>query len=284
MITFIGACTIQDSPLKAVQMLWINLIMDTLASLALATEKPTQELLQRRPYDQDQPLISNITYKNIIGQSLYQLAILIPLIFSAPQLLNIQDESTVAGHTRKHFTVVFNAFVMMTLFNELNTRKIYGERNILRGISKSPAFCFVWLGTFALQVLIVQYGGKAFGTHSLDMVLWFWCLLFGLGTLLWGQVIIFIPPKKNNLWDTPDTERRYDSISSSMDIQAHILWLRGNRRLQTQLRVIKAFQSIDNPAKSMGLSLSNHSQTSSEHQFKSLVDKLSQDSRSGSIT
>ena len=46
-VAFIGACAIQDSPLKAVQMLWVNLIMDTLASLALATELPTPELLLR---------------------------------------------------------------------------------------------------------------------------------------------------------------------------------------------------------------------------------------------
>ena len=49
-VAFIGACAIQDSPLKAVQMLWVNLIMDTLASLALATEIPTPELLLRKPY------------------------------------------------------------------------------------------------------------------------------------------------------------------------------------------------------------------------------------------
>ncbi|KHJ75704.1 hypothetical protein OESDEN_24680 [Oesophagostomum dentatum] len=46
-IAFIGACAISDSPLKAVQMLWVNLIMDTLASLALATEMPTEDLLER---------------------------------------------------------------------------------------------------------------------------------------------------------------------------------------------------------------------------------------------
>ena len=49
-VAFTGACAIQDSPLKAVQMLWVNLIMDTLASLALATELPTPELLLRKPY------------------------------------------------------------------------------------------------------------------------------------------------------------------------------------------------------------------------------------------
>ena len=53
-----GACVISDSPLRAIQMLWVNLIMDTFASLALATEVPTEELLKRKPYGRTKPLIS----------------------------------------------------------------------------------------------------------------------------------------------------------------------------------------------------------------------------------
>uniref|UniRef100_A0A915CWQ2 Calcium-transporting ATPase n=1 Tax=Ditylenchus dipsaci TaxID=166011 RepID=A0A915CWQ2_9BILA len=68
---FIGACTIADSPLKAVHMLWINLIMDTLASLALATETPTDELLQRKPYGRKKSLISRTMIKNILCHAFY---------------------------------------------------------------------------------------------------------------------------------------------------------------------------------------------------------------------
>lgn len=66
---------------KAVQMLWVNLIMDTLASLALATEMPTPDLLQRKPYGRTKPLISRTMMKNIIGQALYQLFIIFSLLF-----------------------------------------------------------------------------------------------------------------------------------------------------------------------------------------------------------
>lgn len=71
----------QDSPLKAVQMLWVNLIMDTLASLALATEIPTEELLERAPYGRTKPIISRNMIKNIIGQSIYQLSVIFFLIW-----------------------------------------------------------------------------------------------------------------------------------------------------------------------------------------------------------
>lgn len=53
----------------------------------------------------------------------------------------------------EHYTIVFNVFVMMQLFNEINARKIHGERNVFEGIYRNPIFCSVVLGTFALQVL-----------------------------------------------------------------------------------------------------------------------------------
>lgn len=71
----------QDSPLKAVQMLWVNLIMDTFASLALATEPPTESLLKRKPYGRNKPLISSTMTKNILGHAVYQLVIIFTLLF-----------------------------------------------------------------------------------------------------------------------------------------------------------------------------------------------------------
>lgn len=52
----------------------------------------------------------------------------------------------------EHYTIVFNVFVMMQLFNEINARKIHGERNVFEGVYRNPIFCSVVLGTFALQV------------------------------------------------------------------------------------------------------------------------------------
>ena len=63
-------------------MLWVNLIMDTLASLALATEVPTEELLNRKPYGRDHSLISKIMMKNIILQGFYQLIVILSLVFA----------------------------------------------------------------------------------------------------------------------------------------------------------------------------------------------------------
>lgn len=68
-------------------MLWVNLIMDTLASLALATELPTSDLLLRKPYGRTKPLISRTMMKNILGQAIYQLTVIFSLLFVGMLLL-----------------------------------------------------------------------------------------------------------------------------------------------------------------------------------------------------
>ena len=62
-------------------MLWVNLIMDTLASLALATEQPTANLLLRKPYGRTKPLISRTMLKNIVGQTIFQLVVTFYFLF-----------------------------------------------------------------------------------------------------------------------------------------------------------------------------------------------------------
>jgi magnesium-transporting ATPase (P-type) len=98
-------------------MLWVNLIMDTLASLALATEMPTIELLKRKPYGRTSPLISRTMLKNILGHAIYQLTIMFVLIFVGEKLFGIDSGRWAPLHSppSEHFTIVFNSFVMMTL-------------------------------------------------------------------------------------------------------------------------------------------------------------------------
>ncbi|XP_030379590.1 plasma membrane calcium-transporting ATPase 2 isoform X3 [Scaptodrosophila lebanonensis] len=262
-VAFIGACAVQDSPLKAVQMLWVNLIMDTLASLALATELPTPDLLLRKPYGRTKPLISRTMMKNILGQALYQLVIIFGLLFVGDMILDIESgrgQELNAGPTQ-HFTIIFNTFVMMTLFNEINARKIHGQRNVIEGLFTNPIFYTIWIFTMISQVLIIQYGKMAFSTRALSLDQWLWCVFFGIGTLVWGQLITSVPTRKlpkilswgrghpEEYTDAMNLgEERFDSIDSDKKPRAgQILWIRGLTRLQTQisvpLRVIRAFRS-----------------------------------------
>ncbi|XP_069694639.1 plasma membrane calcium-transporting ATPase 2 isoform X6 [Periplaneta americana] len=262
-VAFIGACAVQDSPLKAVQMLWVNLIMDTLASLALATEMPTSDLLLRKPYGRTKPLISRTMMKNILGQAIYQLGVIFALLFVGDKMLDIPTGrgAEYGAKPSQHFTIIFNTFVMMTLFNEINARKIHGQRNVFEGIFTNPIFYCIWIFTCSAQVLIIQCGRMAFSTASLSLEQWLWCLFFGIGTLLWGQLVTTVPTRKIPKilsWGRGHPEEYTEAITLGEekfdpDSQegkkpraGQILWIRGLTRLQTQIRVVNAFrQGLD---------------------------------------
>uniref|UniRef100_A0A8C9QRF3 Calcium-transporting ATPase n=1 Tax=Scleropages formosus TaxID=113540 RepID=A0A8C9QRF3_SCLFO len=258
-VAFTGACITQDSPLKAVQMLWVNLIMDTLASLALATEPPTESLLLRKPYGRDKPLISRTMMKNILGHAVFQLTIIFTLLFAGEKFFDIESGRNAPLHSppSEHYTIVFNVFVMMQLFNEVNARKIHGERNVFEGIYRNPIFCSVVLGTFFLQIIIVQFGGKPFSCTALTIDQWLWCIFIGVGELLWGQLISAIPTHrlkflkeaghgitKEEIHEEEFTEGTDEIDHAEMELRrGQILWFRGLNRIQTQMDVVYTFQT-----------------------------------------
>ena len=84
--------------------------------------------------------------------------------------------------------MIFNVFVLMNLFNGINSRKIHGEKNIFQGILRNPYFIVIWIVTFVLQIVLVQYGSYVFSCVPLTFAQWMCCLLFGVGILLWNQV------------------------------------------------------------------------------------------------
>ncbi|XP_004443645.1 PREDICTED: plasma membrane calcium-transporting ATPase 2 isoform X1 [Ceratotherium simum simum] len=258
-VAFTGACITQDSPLKAVQMLWVNLIMDTFASLALATEPPTETLLLRKPYGRNKPLISRTMMKNILGHAVYQLTLIFTLLFVGEKMFQIDSGRNAPLHSppSEHYTIIFNTFVMMQLFNEINARKIHGERNVFDGIFRNPIFCTIVLGTFAIQIVIVQFGGKPFSCSPLQLDQWMWCIFIGLGELVWGQVIATIPTSRLKFLKeagrlTQKEEIPEEELNEDVEEIDHaerelrrgqILWFRGLNRIQTQIRVVKAFRS-----------------------------------------
>ncbi|XP_029006142.1 plasma membrane calcium-transporting ATPase 3-like isoform X5 [Betta splendens] len=258
-VAFTGACITQDSPLKAVQMLWVNLIMDTLASLALATEPPTESLLLRKPYGRDKPLISRTMMKNILGHAVYQLVIIFTLLFAGEKFFDIDSGRNTPLHAppSEHYTIVFNVFVMMQLFNEVNARKIHGERNVFEGIYRNLIFCSVVLGTFVLQIIIVQFGGKPFSCTALSIDQWLWCVFIGVGELLWGQLVTTIPTHhlkflkeaghgitKEEIHEEELAEGADEIDHAEMELRrGQILWFRGLNRIQTQMDVVYTFQT-----------------------------------------
>ncbi|TNN46163.1 Plasma membrane calcium-transporting ATPase 1 [Liparis tanakae] len=254
-VAFTGACITQDSPLKAVQMLWVNLIMDTLASLALATEPPTETLLLREPYGREKPLISRTMMKNILGHAVYQLTVIFTLLFAGEKIFQIDSGRYAPLHAPPsvHYTIVFNTFVLMQIFNEINARKIHGERNVFEGIHKNPIFCSILVGTFVLQILIVEFGGAPFSCVPLRLKHWLCCILLGAGSLLWGQVVSSIPTRCVKFLMTAGHGRRQEEIPeeelkdvdeidhAEMEMKrSQVLWCRSVARIVSQIRAVNA--------------------------------------------
>lgn len=186
-ITFLAAVVGYQPPLNAVMMLWVNLIMDTMGALALGTEPPRKELLDRRPYRRDASLISRPMWRNILCQAIYQLCVLVYLLNKGPAMFDCEDGST------HHFTIIFNAFVFCQVFNEFNAREIGDRFDPIRSISQSPMFMLVIVFTVVSQWLIVEYGGDFTQTYPLGVDEWKMTVSLGLGSIPVGFLMRLIP-------------------------------------------------------------------------------------------
>ncbi|KAG4955274.1 hypothetical protein JHK82_040974 [Glycine max] len=196
-INVVAAISSGDVPLNAVQLLWVNVIMDTLGALALATEPPTDNLMHRSPVGRREPLITNVMWRNLGVQALYQVTVLLVLNFGGESILR-NDQDSVAHTIQVKNTLIFNAFVFCQIFNEFNARKPE-EMNVFRGVTKNGLFMGIVGMTFVLQIIIIEFLGKFTTTVKLDWKLWLASLCIGL--LSWPLAIIgkFIPVPKTPL-------------------------------------------------------------------------------------
>lgn len=187
-LTFISAVasSSEDSVLSAVQLLWVNLIMDTFAALALATDPPSPYVLDRRPESKATALITPTMWKMIIGQSIYQLVVTFVLNFAGRSIFGWNY-----GHMQ---TVVFNTFVFMQIFNQYNSRRIDNKLNIMEGIMRNKWFVGIQVIIVGGQVLIIFVGGAAFSVERLTQgSMWAVSLVLGAISVPIAVVIRLIP-------------------------------------------------------------------------------------------
>ncbi|OAQ34441.1 PMCA-type calcium-translocating P-type ATPase [Linnemannia elongata AG-77] len=200
-LSFISAIASEDnqSVLSAVQLLWVNLIMDTLAALALATEPPSPDVLKRQPTDRNAPLINFNMWKMIIGQAIFQIILNLSLLHFGAQLFHLQstDEDGnvyVSPHNLKVLrTMIFNTFVFLQVFNELNCRRIDDSLNIFKNLHNNKIFILVQAVVVGGQYVIVTFGGQAFKTVPLNGNQWLTTLLIGSLSLPVGLFLRLLP-------------------------------------------------------------------------------------------
>ncbi|KAI8887494.1 PMCA-type calcium-translocating P-type ATPase [Backusella circina FSU 941] len=222
-LTFISAVASSDqkSVLTAVQLLWVNLIMDTFAALALATDPPTEELLNRQPEPRSAPLITFKMWKMIIGQAIFQITVTLVLLYS--NVLNYSTESAVLQ------TVVFNTFVFCQIFNEINCRRIDSNLNIFTNIWANKFFIVIFIICILGQAVIVSFGGAAFQVVQLDGIHWAISIIIGLVSLPVGVVVRLIPDDIFGfLFRNPATREKY--LGGNTNVVPSV-YVAGNERM-----------------------------------------------------
>ncbi|KAL6839192.1 hypothetical protein ACP4OV_030864 [Aristida adscensionis] len=196
MVNFVSACIIGTAPLTAVQLLWVNMIMDTLGALALATEPPNDEMMKRSPVRRGESFITRVMWRNILGQGLYQLLVLGILMFAGKRLLNIGGPDA----DRTINTVIFNSFVFCQVFNEINSREME-KINVFRGIFKNWIFVSILAATVIFQVIIVEFLGTFANTVHLSWRLWLLSVILGSISMIIAVILKCIPveARKTNI-------------------------------------------------------------------------------------
>ncbi|XP_058202202.1 putative calcium-transporting ATPase 13, plasma membrane-type [Rhododendron vialii] len=187
-INFVAAISAGGVPLSALQLLWLNFIMDTLGALALATGKPTKELMEKPPVGRTKPLTTNVMWRNLLCQAFYQTAVMLILQFKGRAIFNVSADV--------NYTLMFNVFVLCQVFNEFNARKLE-KKNVFEGIQKNKLFLGIVGVTIMLQVVMVEFLKTFADTERLSW--WQWGLCVGFASVSWplGWVVKWIPvPQK----------------------------------------------------------------------------------------
>jgi Ca2+-transporting ATPase len=163
-------------PLKVTQMLWVNLIMDTFAALALATEPPEENVMSRPPRKPSDFIVSPEMSRRIFGVGLLFLVLCVALL-----------RTPVFGYevgTPGHLTVFFTFFVLLQFWNAFNARTLGSSRSAFHGIGDNPWFLLILAAILVGQVLIVQFGGGVFHVTPLPLGVWA-VLVAGTSAVLW---------------------------------------------------------------------------------------------------
>ncbi|KAL2229963.1 UNVERIFIED_CONTAM: putative calcium-transporting ATPase 13, plasma membrane-type [Sesamum indicum] len=158
--------------------------MDTLGALALATENPTKELMKKKPVGRNEPLITNVMWRNLLAQALYQISVLLTLHFKGEDIFRVSK--------KVNETLIFNTFVLCQVFNEFNARKIE-KKNVFEGIHKNKLFMGIIGITVGLQVVMVEFLNKFADTERLNWRQWAVCIAFSAASWPIGFLVKFIP-------------------------------------------------------------------------------------------
>lgn len=239
--------------------------MDSFASLALATEAPTLELLNRPPYSKDEYIVSRKMVKNLLLMAIYEIIIVYVIVFAGeyfypepnvklrygrdlpfvyPGRVSNWDGTPLWSKyakdegTSRQMTNVFNVFTVMQIFNLINCRVINDELNVFKGLFTNWMFIGVWIGIAGGQIIIVQLGSYALKVSKYGLAGEHWAIAIGCGLSTWIVSPIFkmIP----DTWCPQFGQKEKDPLE---DPEHSVLSLRKNRTSSFQNRQANLIQN-----------------------------------------
>lgn len=187
-IVLLGSLVGTDLPLTVTQMLWVNLIMDTFAALALASIPPSASVMQEKPRKRTDFIISKAMQLNIFGVGLLFASVLMGMLI----YFETADGTPL---TVRELTIFFTFFVMLQFWNLFNARVFGTTDSAFKGITKSYGMELIVLAILGGQFLIVQWGGAVFRTEPLDALTWCW-IVGSTSLVLWvGELVRWVRRK-----------------------------------------------------------------------------------------
>lgn len=186
----LGAFFGTELPLTVTQMLWVNLIMDTFAAMALASISPSMDVMNEKPRKRTDFIITPAMRNNILGVGLGFLVILMGLL--------AYFKTLPGGMDVHHLTVFFTIFVMLQFWNLFNASVFGTNHSIFKDASHALGMLSVALIILVGQFLIVTFGGKVFRTEPLPLMEWLY-IIGGTSIVLWiGEIWRGIQRLKKN--------------------------------------------------------------------------------------
>lgn len=228
----------EQSVLTAVQLLWVNLIMDTFAALALATDPPTLSILDRKPDMKSAALITLRMWKMIIGQAIYQLVVTFILLYAGTAILNYDTDEEALQLS----TLIFNTFVWMQIFNGLNCRRLDNRFNVFEGLQRNKFFIIIYMIMIGGQVMIIFVGGRAFNVTKLNGGQWGISIVLGALSIPIGVIIRLIPDELISNLVPGWLKRRSAPQVVVEDEEGHVAFNKGLHDIRKELSFIKKYK------------------------------------------
>ena len=191
LLELVGSCVRSEMPLTVTQILWVNLIMDTFAAMALASLPPSREVMKDKPRNQQEFIITKPIAKAIAAWGLF-FAVLMSALWIALYFRGTDEVD------KTEVTIFFTVFVMLQFWNLFNAKSLLSNHSAFRYLWRDSAFLFVLLLIFVGQVLIVQFGGEMFRTRPLSLDIWLQIIVVTFPVLLIGELWRWYKRKREN--------------------------------------------------------------------------------------